>query len=278
MAHKRGERAGIQSIEVGAPLLVALTDAAGPMTLTALADAAEMTPSKAHKYLASFVRVGLVSQSAETGRYSLGPLAVEIGFSALRRLDVVQFAQDALNELRDRLGFAGSLTIWGNHGPTIVRKADNDQPVSLVVQLGMVLPVLTSSNGRIFAAYLDRSETGNFIKTELAVPSGPAARAGLHSVADVEKLLAAVRKSGIAVAKDLLYPGVAALSAPVFDHRNALIAAITVVGVQNRMDLSLHGEPAKVLRESAKALSRRLGAGTAEPVASAAKAAKAEKV
>ena len=261
MAQKRGERTGIQSIEVGVPLLIALTDAAGSMTLTNLAGAAHMTPSKAHKYLASFVRVGLVTQSADTGRYNLGPLAVELGFAALRRLDVIEFAQDALDDLRDRLDLTGSLTVWGNHGPTIVRRADNYQPVSLVVQLGMVLPLLTSSNGRIFAAYLDRRITMQFIDAELAVSNGPAARAGLHGIADVEKLVATVRENGIAVAEDLVYPGIAAMSAPVFDHRNALVAAITVVGVQSMIDLSLRGQPAQALSASAKALSRRLGAG-----------------
>lgn len=267
MAKNRGERTGIQSIEVGAPLLVALTDAAGSMTLTALAGAADMTPSKAHKYLASFVRVGLASQSADTGRYNIGPLAVELGFAALRRLDVVEFAQDALNELRDQLDLPGSLTVWGNHGPTIVRRADNYQPVSLIVQLGLVLPLLTSSNGRIFAAYLDRPITKGFIDAELAVFNGPAARAGLHGIADVEKLLATVRENSIAVAEDLVYPGVASISAPVFDHRNALVAAITVVGVQSMIDLSFRGQPAQAVGASAKALSRRLGAGaSAHPV------------
>jgi DNA-binding IclR family transcriptional regulator len=267
MAKSRGERTGIQSIEVGSRLLVALTDAAGPMTLTALAGAVDMTPSKAHKYLASFVRVGLVSQNSDTGRYNLGPLAVELGFAALRRLDVVEFAQDALDELRDQLDLPGSLTVWGNHGPTIIRRADNYQPVSLVVQLGLVLPLLTSSNGRIFAAYLDRPITKSFIDAELAIPNGPAARAGLHSVADVDKLLATVRKNAVAVAKDLVYPGIAAISAPVFDHRNALVAALTVVGVQRSIDLSWRGRPAQAVIASAKALSRRLGAGA--PVHSA---------
>lgn len=262
MARKRRERAGIQSIEVGSPLLVALTEAIGPMTLTSLAEAADMTPSKAHKYLASFVRVGLVSQSNDTGRYSLGPLAVELGFAALRRLDVVEFAQDALNELRDQLGLAGSLTIWGNRGPTIVRRADNSQPVSLIVQLGLVLPLLTSSNGRIFAAYLDRSITAEFIKSELTAADGPAARSGLRRAADVEKLLTAVRANGLAVVEDAVYPGVAAMSAPVFDHRNALVAAITVVGMRSTLDASMRGTPAQTLKAAARALSRRLGAGT----------------
>jgi DNA-binding IclR family transcriptional regulator len=260
MAKLRGMRTGIQSIEVGAPLLATLTDANEGMTLTALAAATHMTPSKAHKYLASFARVGLVSQSASSGRYDLGPLAVELGFAALRRLDVVEFAQDVLDALRDRLNLAGSLTVWGNHGPTIVRRSDNRQPVSLVVQLGLVLPLLTSSNGQVFATYLDRSITQKLIEAELAAAQGAAARAGLHSMADVEQLLAKVRKNGIAFAEGLVYPGVASMSAPVFDQGNALVAAMTVVGAQGRMNMSLRGKPAQTLAAAAMALSRRLGA------------------
>ena len=99
-----------------------------------------MTASKAHKYLVSFARGGLVSQSTETGRYDLGPLAIEMGFASLRRLNVVEFAQDTLNELRDALDLTAVLTIWSNRGPTIIRRADNSREVvSLVVQLGFVL-------------------------------------------------------------------------------------------------------------------------------------------
>jgi DNA-binding IclR family transcriptional regulator len=260
MAQRRGERTGIQSIEVGAPLLATLTEASGAMTLTALAAATQMTPSKAHKYLASFARVGLVAQSETTGRYDLGPLAVELGFAALRRLNVVEFGQEVLHDLRDRLDLTGSLTVWGNHGPTIVRRADNRQAVSLIVQLGLVLPLLTSSNGQIFAAYLDRSVTQKLIDAELASPHGAAARAGLHGMADVEQLLAKVRKNGLAVAEGLVYPGVASISAPVFDQSNTVVAAITVVGTQGRLNSTLRGEPAQALAAAAVALSKRLGA------------------
>lgn len=256
---KRGIRTGIQSIEVGAPLLATLANANNAMTLTALATAAHMSPSKAHKYLASFTRVGLVSQSADSGRYNLGPLAVELGFAALRRLDVFELAQDTLNELRDRLDLTGSLTVWGSHGPTIVRRAENRQSISLVVRLGLVLPLLTSSNGQIFAAYLDRRATEDLIKAELAAPKGPAARAGFRNLGDVEQLLTAVRKNGISVVEGLVYPGVASISAPVFAQGNELVAAITVVGVQGMMNSSRLGEPAQLLAASARSLSLRLG-------------------
>lgn len=257
--HKK-QRAGIQSIEVGVPLLQALVDAPGPMSLTALSKATGMPPSKAHKYLTSFVRVGLVDQGADNGRYKFGPLAVECGFAALRRLDVVEVAQATLDDLRDRLDLTASLTIWGNRGPTIVRGAKNRQPVSLVVQLGLVLPLLTSSNGRIFAAYLDRRITADMIAEELKAPRGAAAKAGLRRAADVEALLAEVRRRRLATAPGTVQADVIGVSAPVFDHSGSLVAALTLVGVLGAFDVTAKSREVRALHEAADRLSRQLGA------------------
>lgn len=54
-------RAGIQSVEVGHALLEALARARGPLMLRDLAAAAGMRAAKAHRYLVSFQRLGLVS-------------------------------------------------------------------------------------------------------------------------------------------------------------------------------------------------------------------------
>jgi DNA-binding IclR family transcriptional regulator len=67
------ERAGIQSVEVGFALLEALTRARGPQMLKDLASDAGMSAAKAHRYLVSFQRIGLVTQDARTSRYDLGP-------------------------------------------------------------------------------------------------------------------------------------------------------------------------------------------------------------
>ena len=48
------ERRGIQSIEAGGQLLLALGSHGRPMPLRELAKAADMAPGKAHPYLVSF--------------------------------------------------------------------------------------------------------------------------------------------------------------------------------------------------------------------------------
>ena len=70
------------------PLLAALVDAGKPLTLLRDPGAgAGMTSAKAHPYLVSFIRVGLVQQDGATGQYELGPFALQMGLVSLQRLD-----------------------------------------------------------------------------------------------------------------------------------------------------------------------------------------------
>ena len=81
----RGSSRGIQSVEVGGQLLKALALNGRPMALKDLAAAAAMTPAKAHPYLVSFGKLGLIEQDAVSGHYGLGPLAMQLGLISLQQ-------------------------------------------------------------------------------------------------------------------------------------------------------------------------------------------------
>ena len=251
---------GIQSIENGTPVLRALVQAREPMALTAIAAASGMAPGKAHKYLASFIRAGLVVQHESGGRYDLGPFALELGVAAMRRINVVEIAQPILDDLRDLLGHTVSLAIWANRGPTIMRIAETPDLMSLTVRFGTVMPLLTSAFGRIFAAFLDRRLTQSQMQAELLEPAGFAVNSGLSNLDDIETMLAQFRARRMSVAENLSAPGRAALAAPIFDHNSRIVAAIAVISVQGRLDLHWDGRPARELARAARKLSLRLGA------------------
>ena len=67
-AVRESDSRGIQSIEVGGRLLLALAHHGQPLALKDLAAAAEMTAGKAHPYLVSFIKLGLVERETEGGR------------------------------------------------------------------------------------------------------------------------------------------------------------------------------------------------------------------
>ena len=112
-------RAGIQSVEVGFALLEVLAQAPGPIMLRDLAAAANMSAAKAHRYLVSFQRLGLVVQDAATTRYDLGPAALRLGLASLSRLDAVKLARERVAQLIAQIGHTLALAVWGNHSPTM---------------------------------------------------------------------------------------------------------------------------------------------------------------
>lgn len=266
MAGARRRRArpstGIKSIEIGLPLLMVLAEAGEPQPLTSLAAACDMVPAKAHKYLTSFVRAGLARQLAAGGRYDLGGAAITLGTSALRRLDVFKLAERSLDNLRDQLSATVSLAVWANYGPTLVRWAETPQLVSASFRLGTVLPLLTSVHGRVFVAFLNRHLTQRLIRRELGAPDGPAARAGLRSLDDLEAVVGEIRRRHFASAVGLLNPDRATIAAPVFDYTDAIVGSISVVGVPGSLDVSPEGRPVRALLDTVKDVSRQLGATT----------------
>ena len=80
---QRSQR-GIQSVEVGGQLLHALAHVGRTMALKDLAREAGMSAAKAHPYLVSFGKLGLIEQDAASGRYGLGPLAMQLGLISLQ--------------------------------------------------------------------------------------------------------------------------------------------------------------------------------------------------
>jgi DNA-binding IclR family transcriptional regulator len=247
------ESGGVQSVETGVRLLVSLIELGPEPMLKTLAEHAGMPAAKAHRYLTSFVKTGLVSKSA-AGRYQLGPLSVRMGLTALRRLELAGMVGPYLSELRDEVELSVLMAVWGIHGPTVVRSEPTNDLFVLNVRPGSVIPLIASSTGRLFGAYLSRSLTQSLISSELArgdfQPATPEA---------LEEVFSEVRDRSMSRTVGDLNPGINALSAPVWDHEGHLAAVITVLGFSKTFDASWDGPAAKALRNSANGISKSLG-------------------
>jgi DNA-binding IclR family transcriptional regulator len=241
----------IQSIEVGFRLIRVLEQAGTTLPLKDLAARAAMAPSKAHLYLVSFVRLGLVVQEAMSMRYGLGPYAVHLGLAGIRQLNVVEVAREPMEDLEEKAGTAVYLSIWGNRGPTIIMKLDKALKAPISIRVGYVFPLLATATGRTFLAFMPKSETAPMVKEERLVDPDLPARA--------QKSIEAVRQYGVAFSDGRHHQGLSALSAPIFDHAGSMAAAVTLLGFQRDMDIDPNGSMAKVLRAAASSISAALG-------------------
>lgn len=221
---------GIQSVETGLAVLNALVDSRGPMTLGEVARGTGLSSSQARRYLVSLVRCGFAVQDSVTGRYDLGSRSLSVGLAALARVEAIELATAALKELVARIDEGGTLAVWGDEGPTIVRWLRGGGIGVTSLGLGTIFPLLSSATGQVFLAHLPARNTAAQLKRELGTEDAalPAAEAR------IEAIKAGVRKAGYAWLKGHFLENVRGAAAPVFDSQGELVAVLAIAGQMRR--------------------------------------------
>lgn len=241
-------RKKVQSAEVGTDILKGLAACSPSTTLSGLAEYVDMPASKVHRYLQALIASGFAVQDPITGHYALGREALLLGMAAMRNLDVVKTALPVLAELRARCNETCFLAVWGNQGPSVVHVEKPARDVTVVTQVGSVLPLLTSSTGLVFHAYLSGTETAELVALQSSAASAPTA-------AELANTREQIRERGYHAVHGLLMSGVNAFSVPVFSAGSRLEGVITMVGTEPGFDADPQGVKAQQLMDAAASIS-----------------------
>lgn len=255
----RAQRA-IQSVEVGGRLLLALAAAPSPMTLKDLAAQAGLPPSRAHPYLVSYGRLGLVTQEPAGGRYALGPAALRIGLAALQQYDPLTTGVPVAQALAEGTGQAVAVAVWGNFGPTVIRMIDARSPLHVAMRPGTVMSMFDTATGRAFAA-VQRRERVIHALVGTALGAGPGKVS--PDLKRVDTLLQSARDElaahGCTRAIGRPIPGVNAFSTPAYGHDGEPALVLTLLGHQDRVSSGWSSPMATAVKRAAREVSARLG-------------------
>lgn len=251
---------GIQSMEVGGQLLQALAHRGRPLPLKELAAEAAMSPAKAHPYLVSLGKLGLVTQDAASGHYGLGPLAMQLGLMSLQQVDPLQLASHRLPALAQALNLTVALAVWGTQGPTIVRIEAAPTALHISMRHGTVMSLQNTASGQLFAAHLPEAT----VRAAWAQAAGSNRRASPWTPAWREQL-ARVRAEGVAISRDAVIPGVTAMAVPIFEPPQRLVLALIALGPTAVLNPRAVQTAVRQLRDAAQAISSQVGAGEVSP-------------
>ncbi len=263
MQELKAKRA-VQSVEVGGRLLLALASQSVPMSLKDLAAAADLPPSRAHPYLVSFGRLGLIEQEKVSGAYRLGPAALQIGLASLKQLNPIEQATPVASALAEQTGQTVFVALWANFGPTVVRMFESRQPLHVNMRLGTVMSVLGTATGRAFAATLPKALLVNALSGALGDPvrANRSKLSNLGHELDTELAHIALEFSahGVTRAVGRPIPSVNAFSAPAYDHDNKVALVVTIMGHEDSFSGDWNSTMAAAVLDAARTISIRLGA------------------
>lgn len=232
----RKESRGVQSMDVGLNILKALASQNDALPLKTISSLVDMAPSNVHRYLASFIRAGLLRQDPDTARYDLGRLALQIGLSALSRLDVLELAPRELKKIVAEHGLLGAIVVLGDQGPTIVRFQQSSPPITISLALGSIIPMLRSASGQVFVAFMPEEVTRHIVERELRANANyEVASSTPRNLTEVRRLSSKIREQFYSTVNVDVSPGTRAVACPVLNLHGEAVATLSLMGPDSRL-------------------------------------------
>ncbi len=211
--------------------------------------------SSVYRLLQSLTGIGWVDRGSRRGVYRLGLLLLTVGSRLEDQLDIRECALPTLRHLLDEIGVTSFLCVRREARAVCVERLEGQAVRSLAMQLGSSLPLYAGAAPRSLLAFLPPAEQREVLK----VRTGQAGDPPRPEAAEIEADIDQIRRRGYAVSDADVTAGIAALGAPVFNHRGELAAAISISGLRPQILGSQEQRNIELILAGADQVSRALG-------------------
>ncbi|HKG56911.1 MAG TPA: IclR family transcriptional regulator [Candidatus Limnocylindrales bacterium] len=248
----------VRSVDRAAALLLALGESQGEAGVTELARRLGLHKSTASRLLATLQKRGLVEQDDESGKYRLGLVVIRLAERAERTLDLRGIAMPELERLARLTHETTGLGVLDGDQLLTVAQADGPNLIAVGDWTGRSTPLHCVASGKVLLAALAEREVLRIVRRGLVSHTE-------RTLVELEPLLeelARIRRRGYATALGEYEIGLNAVGAPVHDARGAVVASVHIWGPAFRLTPRRIPELAAHARETAAAISVRLGGAT----------------
>lgn len=200
-----------------------------------------------HRLLTDLSAAGLTLQDQVSRRWTLGPLAIQLGRAASRQITLVRVGRPFLERLTDATRETTILAVRDGDHAVYADIVESPQPLRLTERVGMRLPLSVGSSRKVILAFLPESERDAIIHR---LATGGA-------VADPDRLArecAGIARRGYAVSVGEVTAHTVGVSAPVF-REGSPVGAAMVAGPEQRLGKPEIAQVAPLLLEHARAFS-----------------------
>lgn len=120
-----------------------------------LAERASLPKSTVSRLTYTLAAMGYLHYSSDTGRYSLAPAVLALGFSALGGLAIRDVARPLLVRIAALTGVSTALAVPDERTMVYIESCRGSHPLQLGIEVGSHIKMANSSLGRAYLAALD---------------------------------------------------------------------------------------------------------------------------
>ncbi|MEJ5082928.1 MULTISPECIES: IclR family transcriptional regulator [unclassified Ochrobactrum] len=259
---KRGRKAAenaapssVQVLDRSLKLLALIAENDGS-TLTDLADESGMAPSTVHRLLTSLANHGMVSHDLESGDWTIGVKAFEIGNAFRRFRKLGTLARPYLKSLMEASGETANIGIEDDGDVVFISQVESHAPMRAFFRPGR--------RGPIHASGIGKAVLSTWSDTQIArTLSGKALEQFTQRTLDTLPLLLkdiqATRTRGWSIDDEEHTLGMCCIAAPIFNEHGEAIAGISVSGPAVRLPRQKLEELGPLIRSTADDLTHAMG-------------------
>jgi IclR family transcriptional regulator, acetate operon repressor len=259
---KRGRKAGensapssVQVLDRSLSLLSIIADNDGS-TLTDLADVSGMAPSTVHRLLTSLANHGMLTHDPESGDWTIGVRAFEIGNAFLRYRKLGTISRPFLKRLMDECGETANVAIEDEGDVVFISQVESHAPMRAFFRPGRRGPIHASGIGKAILSTWSDTEIGQMLSgktlphfTEHTLDTLPA----------LLKDIQLIRARGWSVDDEEHTLGMRCIAAPLFNEHGEAIAGISISGPAVRLPKDKLNVLGPVIRRTADELTTAMG-------------------
>ena len=244
----------VRAVERALQILGCFDDEHPERSLSDISQVVDLHKATTHRIITTLVNYGYLERVADNQKYRLGLQLTELGFKAMRRMDLRREALPFMTQLSQEWDEACDLSIFDHGRVFYVEVLQSHHALTVAAVPGQRLPAHCTASGKVFLAHLP-AETLKDVERHMTgyTPNT------ITSLEALQEQLSVVRSQGYAIDDEEYELGLRAVSAPVFNRGGAILAAVSILSPSSRMTLERCAEIGLALKSTTCQISQRLG-------------------
>ena len=245
----------VRAVERALQILECFDDEHPEMGVSEIAQAVDLHKATTHRIMTTLLNFGYLERATDGQRYRLGLRLTELGFRAVRRMDMRREALGYMDQLSQQWGETCDLSIFEQGKVFYIEMVQGNHALTIAAAVGQRLPAHCTASGKVFLAHLPATDLDSILSKPLTSYTWKT----ISSAMRLRQQLEQIHQQGYAFDDEEFETGIRAVACPIFNREGKVIAAMSIPCPVSRMTLERVPEIAGALAEATRAISRRMG-------------------